>query len=101
MSESDLLAALGGAAVSFEVAPGVTLTLRTLTMGDAGKYQKFRADHKDDPIAAVCKLVALSATLPDGSPLSEELIAKLPASAVDRIAARVAELNGWGEAAGN
>lgn len=101
MSGEDLLAALGGAAVSFEVVPGVVLMLRPLSMRDAGEYQKYRKENADDKIGAVCKLVALSATMPDGSPLSADVIGMLPAVHVETIAARVADMNGWGEAAGN
>lgn len=101
MSESDLLAALGGAAVSFEVVPGVTLALRPLSMTDAGEYQRYRKDHGVDPVGAVIKLVAMSASGPDGKPLTEEIVGKLPASKVEMIAQRIAQLNGWGDAAGN
>lgn len=101
VSESDLLAALGGAAVSFEVAPGVVLALGPLTLPDAQAYSAYRKANSDDAAGAVSKLLALSVTGPGGMVWSEEFARKLPAAVVDKIAGRIAELNGWGDAPGN
>jgi len=101
VSESDLLAALGARPVSFEVRPGVVLSLRPLTVADATAYSAYRRDNPDDQAGAVAKLLALSVLGPGGQPLSEETARAIPAKVADDIATRVIELNGWGEAAKN
>lgn len=101
MNETDLLAALGGAAVSFEVAPGVSVDLRPLSLPAAGEYRRHREQHADDTEAALCKLVSLSVILSDGKPLSEAGAARLPSHVVMRLVDRISKLNGWGEDAGN
>ncbi len=100
MSESDLLAALGGAAVSFDLAPGVAVELRPLSLPAAGEYHRFREEHPNIE-DALCKLVSLSAYLPGGARLSAETVVRLPSSVVMKLVDRINELNGWGEAAGN
>lgn len=100
MSESDLLAALGGAAVSFEV-KGLTLTARPLTVADAEAYRAHAKAHPDNKAAHVGKLLSLTVTGPGGAAFTESLVAKLPAQVVNEIAEKVTTLNGWGDAAGN
>jgi hypothetical protein len=100
MSESDLLAALGGAAVPFE-ARGVKFLARPLTLAGAAKYDELRKAGADDYPARAALLISLCVTREDGSPLSAEFAAALPAPVADALAGRLAELNGWGDHAGN
>lgn len=101
LTEDDLLAALDGTAVSFEVKPGVALSLRPLTIPDARAYRQYRVTHPDDPEGATLMLVALCASGPGGLALTAEFVARLPVAVVGRIADEIARLNGWGDAAKN
>jgi hypothetical protein len=100
MNESDLLAALGGAPVPFEV-KGIPLRIRPLSGADAIAYREFTRANPEDQAGALAKLLALSVVGPGGVPFTEALANRLPFSVAEKIAERVAQVNGWGDAAGN
>lgn len=100
MSESDLLAALGGESVQFEVRPGVSVTLRPLSLADAGEYGAYEPANPADVTAKTAKLISLAASL-NGTPITFDVARKLPATIAEKIAEKIAEITGWGEAAGN
>lgn len=100
MSESDFLAAVGAAAVPFEVS-GVTVLIHPLGAPEAIAHQEYVKANPEDKAGALAKLLALSVELPGGARLSESSAARLPFAVAGKIADRIGELNGWGEDAGN
>lgn len=100
MDKASAMAALSRAAIPFEVG-GVTLTLRKLKFAEAQAVREYRKQNPDKVAESVAKLFALSVTWPDGSRMTEADAFELDADFADRIAQHLAELNGWGDAAGN
>lgn len=100
MDKASAVAALSRAAVPFTVG-GVTLTLRKLKFPEAQAVREYRRKNPDRGAESVAKLFALSVTWPDGSRLTEAEAYELDADFADRIAEKLSELNGWGDAAGN
>lgn len=100
MTESELLAALGGAPVSFEV-KGITLQIRALSGPDAIEFHGYRRANPNDRAGELVKLIALSVTGPGDEPFTESLARRLPYSVQEKIAEKIADVNGWGNSAGN
>ena len=100
MSDADLLGALGGAPVSFQV-NGVALKTRRLTVAQALRFRSYRDKYPDDKAGHIAALIAIGVTREDGAPITLELAKALPADVADEIAQKVADVNGWGDAAGN
>lgn len=100
MTESDLLAALNGAAVQFDVVDGVTVWVRPLLLADLAEYRAYRDAHPDDKDGAAVKLIELSVTY-NGKPVTADEVRQLPVRHVNALVGRINDLNGWGDAAKN
>lgn len=100
MTDADLLGALGGAPVAFEV-NGVRLSTRRLTFAQAQRYRAYRDSHPDDKPGHLAALIACAVTRADGSPIPLSVAYQLPADVANEIADKVADVNGWGDAPKN
>lgn len=92
MTGSDLISALGGKVVPFDLG-GVPLWLRPLTMGDLTEYKAI----KDADVGkASAILIAYSVVTESGErALTVEQAGSLPVKAAQALAARIAQLNGF------
>lgn len=97
MSGADLVSALGGKLVPFDL-NGVALWLRPLTANDLLMYQ---AAKTDNAAASAVALIALSVVdEAGGRMLTAEQAGTLPVKAAEALAMRIASLNGFEGTAG-